>query len=263
VVCAKSENDATALHGHRGADPCFSACLVEGDAAQRASQHRLRRRSVLISIALQITGLAALILAPIFSKTERIAMASNWVPMPPYHRSAAGPDHRAHRSRPVDDVHRFRFCPTCRAELPRVPHSGEDSPRADDSGAGVDIGDNSPACGECGGLTVNTNAQPVPPPVTSPHRLVLTHLDPAMLIRRVEPAYPILARQTRREGTVELRAIIATDGSVRSLQFVAGDAMFAASAIEAVGRWRYKPTYLNGAAVEVETQVTVIYRLNR
>jgi protein TonB len=82
-----------------------------------------------------------------------------------------------------------------------------------------------------------------------------------MLIRRVEPIYPPLARQTRREGQVELRAIIATDGSIQSLQVVKGDPLFLQSATEAVRQWRYHATVLNGQPVEIETYITVIYTL--
>jgi len=89
--------------------------------------------------------------------------------------------------------------------------------------------------------------------------LHFTHLDPAMLIHRVEPIYPPLAKQTHREGRVELRAIIGTDGTVRSLEIVAGDPLLERSAVEAVQQWRYKPTILNGQAVEIDTYITVIY----
>ena len=82
-----------------------------------------------------------------------------------------------------------------------------------------------------------------------------------MLIHRVEPVYPALARQTRREAQVELRAIIATDGTIQSLQVVSGDQLFLRSAVDAVGQWRYRPTVLNGQAVEIETYITVIYTL--
>ena len=82
-----------------------------------------------------------------------------------------------------------------------------------------------------------------------------------MLIRRVEPVYPPLARQTHREGQVELRAIIATDGTIQSLQVVKGDALFLSSATDAVRLWRYRPMELNGQPVEIETYITVIYTL--
>jgi len=82
-----------------------------------------------------------------------------------------------------------------------------------------------------------------------------------MLIRRVEPVYPVLARQTHREGRVELRAIIGTDGSIQSLQIVASDPLFDRSAQEAVSQWRYKPTVLNGKPVEIDTFITVVYTM--
>ena len=91
----------------------------------------------------------------------------------------------------------------------------------------------------------------------------LGHDNAPSTLRRVDPIYPTLPRQTGRAGHVELRAIIATDGSIRSLQCVAGDPLFYQSALEAVRQWRYKPTFLNGVAVEVDTHITVIYKFNR
>ena len=82
-----------------------------------------------------------------------------------------------------------------------------------------------------------------------------------MLIHRVEPVYPALARQVHREGRVELRAIIGTDGTIQSLQIVAGDPLFQLSAREAVEQWRYRPTILNGQPVEIDTYITVIYTM--
>ena len=84
-----------------------------------------------------------------------------------------------------------------------------------------------------------------------------------MLTRRVEPVYPVLARQTGREGRVELHAIIATDGTIQSLEVLSGDPPFYNSALAAVREWRYRPTVLNGQAVEIDTRITVVYKLNR
>jgi protein TonB len=109
--------------------------------------------------------------------------------------------------------------------------------------------------------------QRVVPPGNTEHRptrpqiVRVTTVDPAMLIRRVEPVYPALARQTRREGRVELRAIIGTDGTIQSLQIVASDPLFDISARDAVQQWRYRPTILNGQVVEVDTYITVVYTL--
>jgi protein TonB len=82
-----------------------------------------------------------------------------------------------------------------------------------------------------------------------------------MLVHRVEPEYPRLAIQIHKEGRVELRAIIGTDGTIQSLQIVNGDPLFERSALDAVQQWRYRPTILNGQAVEVDTYITVIYTM--
>jgi protein TonB len=66
-----------------------------------------------------------------------------------------------------------------------------------------------------------------------------------------------------RSGRVELRAVIATDGTIQSLQAVSGDPLFYQSAMDAVRQWRYKPTVVNGKTVEVDTFITVIYHIDR
>jgi protein TonB len=82
-----------------------------------------------------------------------------------------------------------------------------------------------------------------------------------MLLHRVDPIYPPLPKQMHREGQVELRAVIAIDGSIQSLQVVSGDPLFLRSATDAVSQWRYRATVLNGQPVEIETYITVIYTL--
>lgn len=81
----------------------------------------------------------------------------------------------------------------------------------------------------------------------------------AALIRRVQPGYPDAARLMHLSGEVRLRAIIATDGSVRELTLLSGNPLLAQSAMAAVREWRYRPTLLNGEAVPVETYITVSF----
>jgi TonB family protein len=61
----------------------------------------------------------------------------------------------------------------------------------------------------------------------------------------------------RLSGTVNLRAIIGTDGSVREVQPLSGNALLVNAALAAVRQWRYQPTRLSGEPVEVETYITV------
>ncbi len=63
------------------------------------------------------------------------------------------------------------------------------------------------------------------------------------------------------EGTVRFTAIIGIDGIVRNLQLIAGHPLLIAAAQEAVKQWIYKPTLLNGAPVEVVTEVDVLFTL--
>ena len=83
-----------------------------------------------------------------------------------------------------------------------------------------------------------------------------------MLIRRVEPSYPALARSARISGNVVLKAIINREGLIQDLQLVSGHPMLVPSAIDAVRQWRYRPYLLNGQPVEVETTITVIFTLS-
>jgi periplasmic protein TonB len=237
------------------------SCLVEGDPAQITRNRRLRRRSLLLSVILQFAVLTALVLVPLLSKTEPLPVGIV-MPMPPYHRHASVPTTDAHR-RPTTPPRGLSFCLTCPPVLPHPSTNTDTSPQTNDDPIGIgDTGDSGPDCPGCIPLAGNNNPQPALPRPPAPHIVHVTHIDPAMLTHRVEPTYPTLPLQIRHEGTVELHAIIATDGSVRSLQVLEGDAFFYQSALDAVRQWRYKPTILNGLPVEVDTYIIVIYKLN-
>lgn len=101
------------------------------------------------------------------------------------------------------------------------------------------------------------------PKVATPQRVRVSQgVSQGLLIRKVNPTYPPLARQARIQGTVILRAVISKDGSIENLQLVSGHPMLAPAAIEAVKQWRYKPYLLNGEPVEVDTEVQVNFTLS-
>ena len=83
-----------------------------------------------------------------------------------------------------------------------------------------------------------------------------------LLVHRVEPAYPPLARAARVQGEVVLSAVISVNGDIQNLQLVSGHPMLVPAALAAVKEWRYKPYLLNGQPVEVETTITVIFALS-
>jgi protein TonB len=117
------------------------------------------------------------------------------------------------------------------------------------------------AGGVIGGIISST---PVAvPKVATPQRVrVSTGVATGLLIRKVTPNYPPLAKQARIQGSVVLQAEISKDGTIQNLQLISGHPMLAPAAIEAVKQWRYKPYLLNGEPVAVETQVVVNFSLS-
>ena len=100
------------------------------------------------------------------------------------------------------------------------------------------------------------------PKVATPQKIRVSQgVAQGLLIHQVKPAYPPLARQARIQGAVILQAVISKDGSIQGLKVVSGHPMLAPAAVDAVKQWRYKPYFLNGEPVEVETQITVNFTL--
>ena len=60
---------------------------------------------------------------------------------------------------------------------------------------------------------------------------------------------------------VALQAWIGADGYVGKLKLMSGDARLAEAAIEAVKQWQYQPYYVDGRAVDVETEITINFTL--
>ena len=86
-------------------------------------------------------------------------------------------------------------------------------------------------------------------------------LQQAKLVRDVRPVYPVLAKRGHIEGVVRLQATIGKDGSVDKVEPVSGHPVLQQAAIDAVRQWRYKPTTLNGEAVEVVTTIDVVFKI--
>jgi periplasmic protein TonB len=103
---------------------------------------------------------------------------------------------------------------------------------------------------------------PLPPPTSASHPLRLSHMSEGDLLRKVQPAYPALARSAHIQGQVVLSAIISKEGGIENLRMLTGHPMLVHAALEAVSQWRYRPYILNGEPVEVETQITVNFSLS-
>ncbi len=115
--------------------------------------------------------------------------------------------------------------------------------------------------GVIGGIISSTPVS-VPKAATPTRVRVSQGVTQGLLIRKVQPTYPPLARQARIQGQVLLQAEISKDGTIQNLRLISGHPMLTSAAIEAVKQWRYKPYILNGEPVEVETQITVNFTLS-
>ncbi len=125
--------------------------------------------------------------------------------------------------------------------------------------------------GAAGGVTggviggVPGAAPPPPPPPKTGNfsgQRVDQQVQEAKLIRKIDPVYPPLAKAARVQGTVRFTAVIDKDGNVESLTLVSGHPLLVNAAKTAVLQWKYEPTIINGAPVEVITEITVTFHLD-
>ncbi len=82
-----------------------------------------------------------------------------------------------------------------------------------------------------------------------------------LLLKKVQPTYPRNALQMRIEGAVELMATISKTGDISHIKVLSGDSQLTRAAAEAVKQWKYKPYLLNGEPVEIQTQITINFKL--
>jgi periplasmic protein TonB len=99
---------------------------------------------------------------------------------------------------------------------------------------------------------------PPPRPVRSSGPLkVGGRVQAPRLIRKIQPQYPELAKETRTQGVVVLDCVIDQQGNVTQMKLVSGHPLLVQAALNAVRQWKYQPTLLNGIPVAVEMEVTV------
>jgi len=120
------------------------------------------------------------------------------------------------------------------------------------------------------GVVSGSGTRPVPPtpvtpkaptPVDPPKPPRVTVMQMAEPIQRVNPIYPEMAKRMRVSGKVELMGVLGTDGRIHELKVISGHPLLVKAAADAVLQWVYRPTILNGQAVEVSAPITVNFIL--
>ena len=248
----------------------FSKCLVDPDPATAARIRHRRQRAMGISAVAEISIVAAILIWPLFATGTRLVRRV-FIPISPYgaHRAQNQSENRRHT--PTSGLVVPHEPPIPGPRILTAPVAPNNRAIPDSGIPTLDIGNN-PSNSNSDALIPIFSAEsaPAPPrPESAPARRPAAPVrrsegvQAALLIHRVEPRYPPLCFQTRREGTVQLHAVIARDGSIASLEVLSGDPRFIRDALEAVRQWHYRPTMLGSEPVEVDTFITVNFRLSR
>jgi protein TonB len=221
-----------------------------------AAQPSVRRWTALASFTAQIAAVAVALLLPLFHPQNLPMVFSDRRVFMPTSIGEVRTETNNHgdpsRGLPLQQVLvvsrdglSFRSHPTETGSEPNAPALPSGSPR------GIDIGF----------VSVTPTVLPPPPAPSRPIRT--SAVMEGNLIRRVEPQYPAIAKQIHLQGAVVLNAIISRDGNIERIEVASGPALLALAAREAVRQWKYRPYLLNGEPVEVQTQITVNFTLDR
>jgi periplasmic protein TonB len=226
-----------------------------------------RGRTTTFAIVLEVGLIGLMVLMPlIFTEALPKAQLMTFLvappPPPPPPPPAAAPVHVVHQIQ-TDIVNGALRTPTKIPQKIQMIKEDEAPPAMASAGVVGGVPGGIPG-GQMGGVIggIISSTPVAVPKVATPQRVrVSAGVTSGLLIRKVNPVYPPLARQARISGTVILRAVISKDGSIENLSLVSGHPMLAPAAIDAVKQWKYKPYLLNGEPVEVDTEVQVNFTL--
>ena len=108
-------------------------------------------------------------------------------------------------------------------------------------------------------LNAIAHANTAPLPAAPTAQRISQGVSEGLLIKRVQPIYPQQALQMHVQGTVQLQATVAKDGSVRNVKVISGPSTLARAATDAVRQWKYRPYTLNGEPVEIQTDINITF----
>ncbi len=87
------------------------------------------------------------------------------------------------------------------------------------------------------------------------------NIKPPVKIKDVKPEYPPVALRERMQGVIILEVTIGTDGKVKDIKVIRSLPLLADAAVAAVRGWEYRPTMVDGKAVQVITTIPVNFAL--
>lgn len=244
----------------------FEDSLIESGGRLRTK----RGATTVLSFVLQVALIGVLVLIPLLftealPKTQLMTFLVAPPPPPPPPPPPAATPVRVVKTIQTDIINGQLRTPTKIPEKVQMIKE-EEAPPPVTSMAGVvgGVPGGIPG-GQMGGVIggIISSTPVAVPRVATPQRVRVSQgVTQGLLIRKIQPPYPPLARQARIQGQVLLQAEISKSGDIENLRLISGHPMLAPAAIEAVKQWKYRPYILNGEPVEVETQITVIFSLS-
>jgi len=111
------------------------------------------------------------------------------------------------------------------------------------------------------GIVALSEPPPPPPPApTAPIRIHQGIRQPTRILD-AQPIYPVIAQSARVQGVVILEAVVGADGRVREARVLRSIPLLDQAALDAVRKWVYTPTLLNGVPIPIVMTVTVTFTL--
>jgi len=240
-----------------------------------------KRWPMLVALAGQAALIGVLVLIPMLT-LEQLPLAQLSAvlvapppppppPPPPAPTAATAPRvaHVAVRHFDANQLFAPKAVPKTVAVLPDLPAAPAEAPAIAGVPGGV-------AGGQIGGVvggviggvpSLAPPPPPPPPPAKAPEpatpRVIRVggQVEAAKVISAPPPVYPVLAKDARVGGTVQLDATIGEDGHIENLRVLSGSPLLINAAVDAVKQWTYRPTILNGKPVKVQTQIIVNFQL--
>jgi len=232
-----------------------------------------RRKAMLVAACIQVVLVSTLILVQMlmperlgqFQLISTIYMASPPLPAPPPPAAAVK------RVREVAAEKQPQPSKTVVAEKPpepivNAPELSTPAPTQSVPDAAVGGLPGGVPGGAVGGVAEGTpdgiGTVPVPAPPKEPLRVGGNVREPKV-VNIVEPRYPREAMKAHIEGVVVLEAVVTETGSVEKVKVISGPSLLIPAAVDAVYKWRYEPTVLNGQPVPVILTARINFALSR
>ncbi len=245
------------------------ATVLAGLLDTPLERHRRSPREWVVAAVIHVVIVAALVLIPLafLQRIDSENMQAMYLTMPrppaPAPPPPSAPDLPVKRAVP----HFHAATITMPTAIPKkiVEVKDESAPEVNVGGVigGTPGGE---AGGVLGGVLGGVGNGPAPPPppavVKKGIHQVGGDVKPPREIHREEPVYPVIARTAKTEGNVVIEAVIDEQGNVVQARAVSGPGLLIAAALQAVLKWKYEPTYLDGMPVSVRMQVTVGFHLH-